>query len=189
MFIAPHNKVARDVTEKDLKKVFEVGQGMHEACRKPHGVHTGGMAIAHPQVESEDPMRFFVTRDGDCIINPVITRHTKYKRIKPEGCLSFPMWREAGVERFYKIEVTFQTFDEVQLMASKYVVRERTAKLKGFEAQVWQHEIDHLDGINVWKEYGEEHTLDHFMKKATGQGKEKPKKKVCKKKVQKAEKK
>lgn len=167
MFVAPHNKVARDVTDKDLKTVFAIGSEMHKACNRPFGLHTGGLAIAHPQIEEKDPMRFFVTANGDCIINPVITNHTKHKRRKLEACLSFPIRKEAGVMRYYKMEVEFYVFDDLALLEDKQILVKKTAKLKGLEAQVWQHELQHLDGINVWGEYGEEHTLGNIIKVST----------------------
>ena len=56
-----------------------------------------------------------------------------------EGCLSFPgLW--GTVKRFMKIRVSW---DE---LVGKELVR-RDADLSGFDAIVWQHELDHLNGI------------------------------------------
>jgi len=56
-----------------------------------------------------------------------------------EGCLSFPdLW--GTVKRFVKIDVSWEEIDGKNL-----VTRHKT--LEGFEAIVWQHEADHVDGI------------------------------------------
>lgn len=56
-----------------------------------------------------------------------------------EGCLSFPKFF-GTVKRFLKIDVSWLEIEKDKLMNKK-----RT--LEGFEAIVWQHESDHLDGI------------------------------------------
>lgn len=56
-----------------------------------------------------------------------------------EGCLSFPGYF-GTVKRFFKIDVSWS-----EIQKDKLVTRKKT--LEGFEAIVWQHESDHLDGI------------------------------------------
>lgn len=56
-----------------------------------------------------------------------------------EGCLSFPDLY-GTVKRYLKIEVAWE-----ELVNKK--LKTRNNMLEGFEAIVWQHESDHLDGI------------------------------------------
>jgi len=56
-----------------------------------------------------------------------------------EGCLSVPEYF-GTVKRYLKIEIQWQ-----KLIGNKFVSKKQ--KLSGFEAIVWQHEFDHLDGI------------------------------------------
>lgn len=56
-----------------------------------------------------------------------------------EGCLSFPKLF-GTVKRFLKIDVSWSEIEK-----DKLVIRNKT--LSGFEAIVWQHESDHLEGI------------------------------------------
>lgn len=96
--------------------------------------------------------RFFGLRDKSgavtVFINPKIIK-TKGKKVysslvdeegksQPflEGCLSFPDLF-GSVKRFMDIEVEW--CDQMLLKKRK--------KLTGFEAIVWQHESDHLDGV------------------------------------------
>lgn len=56
-----------------------------------------------------------------------------------EGCLSFPSYW-GTVKRFLKIEASWQELEKGKLVDKKKAVQ-------GFEAIVFQHELDHLDGI------------------------------------------
>jgi len=56
-----------------------------------------------------------------------------------EGCLSFPDLF-GTVKRYLKIEAHWQ-----EIVNDKLVMRKKT--MNGFEAIVFQHELDHLDGI------------------------------------------
>jgi len=56
-----------------------------------------------------------------------------------EGCLSFPkLWGE--VERYLRIRAEWQ-----KLVDGRLVNRQR--EMEGLEAVVYQHELDHLDGV------------------------------------------
>lgn len=70
---------------------------------------------------------------------PLIVRDDKTTEDFLEGCLSFPDYY-GTVRRHLKIEVKWQ-----ELINKKLVTKKKT--LDGFEAIVWQHEADHLDGI------------------------------------------
>ena len=102
----------------------------------------GGVGIAAPQVgvnrrvvlvkrldrEPETPMEAY--------LNPEITGFSDETVVDWEGCLSIP----AGfgkVRRAESITVTYQTPGGER----------RTEKISGFTARIFQHEIDHLDGV------------------------------------------
>ncbi|MDD4785399.1 MAG: peptide deformylase [Candidatus Shapirobacteria bacterium] len=56
-----------------------------------------------------------------------------------EGCLSFPGFY-GTVKRFLKIDVSWDEIEKGKLVR-------KNKSLGGFEAIVWQHESDHLEGI------------------------------------------
>lgn len=56
-----------------------------------------------------------------------------------EGCLSFPDLY-GTVKRYLKIKVSWE-----EIIDKKLVKKEK--ELQGFGAIVWQHEVDHLDGV------------------------------------------
>lgn len=88
--------------------------------------------------------RFFVMRDGMTSVrycfDPKITGHGRDLEVKGEGCMSIPGTRVA-VPRWRVLSVEY--VDEQSIL--------RRVTLKGLEARVFQHEIDHLDGLLIIK--------------------------------------
>ena len=70
------------------------------------------------------------------MINPVITSYSDDSMEYEEGCLSIP-GEYIRINRPRSIHVKFQT------LSGKY----KKWYLKGLEARIVQHEIDHLDGV------------------------------------------
>jgi len=70
------------------------------------------------------------------MINPVITNYSDDTMEYEEGCLSIP-GEYIRIDRPRSIHVKFQT------LSGKY----KKWFLKGLEARIVQHEIDHLDGV------------------------------------------
>jgi len=158
-YVEPHKKVSREVKEKDLKRVISEAHILYNLCfasrgfyeiRKKGDYH---FAIAHPQIDDKDPLRFFVTADKDIVINPSITRHSNYTVKDREGCMSFPNNLPATVERWQKIEVECQTLDSGGKLTDKI-----NLKLSGKDAKIYQHETEHLDAKYIYeiKEYVKE---------------------------------
>ena len=75
---------------------------------------------------------------ADVCINPKIISK-KWKFISDEACLSLP-WLEWKVERANEIEVEYYDLDG----------KKQTRKAYWYNAAIFQHEIDHLDGILFW---------------------------------------
>ena len=98
-----------------------------------------GVGLSAPQVAIEK--RFFIytldleSTEFSVVINPVITARSGVS-IAEEGCLSYEGYT-AQVERAFQITVKYQ--DE------NFRKIERT--IEGWEARIFQHEMDHLDGI------------------------------------------
>lgn len=77
------------------------------------------------------------------MFNPEIVDRSEEMDIGTEGCLSYPGVR-AGIMRHYKITVKWidpETFAEM------------TETFIGYAARVLQHEIDHLSGVCLVREY------------------------------------
>jgi peptide deformylase len=107
----------------------------------------GGVGIAAPQIHHS--VRIFImcskpnSRYPDAplmpptaIINPEILHYSSDKEKGWEGCLSVPSMRGL-VPRHIKIDVRY--FDQQG--------NEQQKELTGFIARIFQHELDHLDGL------------------------------------------
>lgn len=115
-----------------------------------------GVGLAAPQVGI--PLRAIVVEFGDeedeavppklfLLLNPEITRTSQETVVATEGCLSIPGY--AGeVDRF----------DAVTLRGQNRHGQPMRIKADGWLARIFQHELDHLDGVlftdraeRVWK--------------------------------------
>jgi peptide deformylase len=143
-------KKARKVTDfgPELQSLIE---DMVETMRQAPGV-----GLAAPQVAS--PLRVFVIEFGDeeneeippklyAMVNPEIVRVSDEMVVGTEGCLSIPGF-VGEVERLEQITVKGQ---------NRYGKPMRV-KASGWLARIFQHEIDHLDGVlftdralRIWK--------------------------------------
>ncbi|MEH6443658.1 MAG: peptide deformylase [Oceanospirillaceae bacterium] len=107
----------------------------------------GGVGIAAPQIHHS--VRIFImcskpnARYPDAplmsptaIINPEILHYSNEKIKGWEGCLSVPSMR--GLEPRHR-EITVRYFDRQS--------NEQQQQLTGFIARIFQHELDHLNGL------------------------------------------
>ncbi len=135
------------ILRRKAHKVSDFGSGfqalvddMVETVRQAPGV-----GLAAPQVD--ESIRLIVVEYGDdedeeippklyVIANPEITRTSQETLVGTEGCLSIP-GVQGDVERF--VAVTVKGLNRQG--------RPMTVKAKGWLARIFQHEIDHLDGI------------------------------------------
>lgn len=107
-----------------------------------------GIGLAAPQVnkairlvvivpDPEDFRKYKIKKDEALVvINPVITNHSVSTAKEEEGCLSVP-GVFGVVKRWRSISVTY--FDRTG--------KKITMKTENLLARVFQHEIDHLDGV------------------------------------------
>ena len=154
----PHptlRKKARKVT--DFGPKFQgIIDDMVESLRDAPGV-----GLAAPQVDV--PMRLIVVEFGDeedesvppklyTLANPEITRHSRETVMGTEGCLSIPNLI-GDVERY----------ESITIKGLNRQGKPMKVKAKGWLARIFQHEIDHLNGIlftdlatQVWEPVTEE---------------------------------
>lgn len=145
------NKVLRKKSEK-IEKVDETLFKDIEELREILEKSENGAGLAAPQIGISKKYLGIKNKEGVKIyINPRIEAYYGEK-IYPkileeggkesdflEGCLSFPDLF-GTVKRYLKIEVTWE-----EVVGKNLETRNKI--LEGFEAIVWQHESDHLEGI------------------------------------------
>lgn len=139
------NALAVPQEEIASKKIRAVIEKMRQALY----AEDDGVAIAAPQVG--ESLRLFMVRGSTIafateseekdaadmvFINPRIIKVSKKTRKMEEGCLSL-RYLYGAVPRHEKI--TIEAYDET----GEFI----TASATGLLAQIFQHEIDHLEGI------------------------------------------
>ena len=128
----------------------------------------GGVGLASPQINK--PLQMFVVEikkskirpevkplKKTIVVNPKITSYSKKLANDWEGCLSLPAIRGL-VPRYTDIIVEFYN----------QLGKKQIMKLSGFQARVFQHEIDHLNGILYIDKMNDLKTLmtvDEFKKR------------------------
>jgi peptide deformylase len=125
-----------------------------------------GVGLAAPQVGINKRLLVY-NEEGDkkkwlsefIMVNPKIVEFSEAKDVSIEGCLSFPEM-DGDVERSKWIKV------EAMNLRGKKIKK----KFQGWEAKVFQHEYDHLDGVVYIDRLSEEGlaevkpTLDSLIK-------------------------
>jgi peptide deformylase len=89
--------------------------------------------------KAEDPVIMAIP---PVVINPVILKKSPETDMLDEGCLSFPGFG-MKVRRHRAVQVEYDTLQKIE---GKVELRHVNETYKGFWAQVFQHEIDHLNG-------------------------------------------
>lgn len=128
---------------------------------------TNGVGLAAPQVGINKRLMVY-NQSGDkkkwmqevIMVNPKIVEFSQAKDIEQEGCLSFPdMGGDVERSKWIKVEA-------LNLKGKKI-----KKKFTGWEARIFQHEYDHLDGVVYIDRLTEEGrkevqpTLDELIKK------------------------
>lgn len=129
-----------DVVEIRSQKIQNILNDMRDAL----AAEPDGVALAAPQIGA--PIRIFIVAEQAyeanrkerhyTFINPRIINHSKSKKLMQEGCLSV-RWKYGETYRFK--QATVEAYDE----NGEFF----TMSGSGLIAQIFQHEIDHLDGI------------------------------------------
>jgi len=137
------------ILRKKSKKVEEINEEIQKIFKDMIETlkNDQGLGLAAPQIgESkriivvhlirERTPKEKASKEPQIFINPRITEKSKETEIDEEGCLSFP-----GL--FLKIKRA----KEVEVEALNIRGNQIKIKAEGLPARIFQHEIDHLDGV------------------------------------------
>ena len=129
------------LTHKQIESP-EFGRLVASMMETVNDPYHGGVGIAAPQVgilrrmvvvqRYDKPGRPF-----EVYVNPTITHYGEDKKLGREGCLSVPN-RRGEVVRSQAIEIEWRDALTFEL---------RKERIEGYTAVIFQHEIDHLDGV------------------------------------------
>lgn len=138
----PLRMKSREIAQEEFSSVYlrDVISSMKKALAR----EDDGVAIAAPQIAI--PLRIFVVAESAyeedakykplVFINPKIIKASKKSAVMQEGCLSV-RWVYGKTRR--AVSATVEAYDEEG--------RKFTFGGSGLIAHIFQHEIDHLDGV------------------------------------------
>jgi len=131
-------KLSNRCDEVDVRKNNEAVRETVVELKQTLRESKNGVGLAAPQIGKKERI-FVINFNGDirAFINPIITQ-TKGMSINREGCLSLP-GKEYLVPRYNQIEVMYQTA----------LGKPESRRMVGMAAYVFQHELDHLEGITL----------------------------------------
>lgn len=128
----------KEITSEIEKLVFDMVETMKKSK---------GMGLAAPQVGVSKRVVViqpnFRKQEFLALINPKVIKKNKEKDILEEGCLSFPgIFLEISRPKKIKVEALNAKGEKIEFEA------------EGVLSHVFQHEIDHLDGILFFDRLG-----------------------------------
>ena len=142
------NKILRKKTKwvKDFNhpEIIIMKQAMLEAVKNPNAAGVAATQVGYSwrvfvvQAEKDKPPIW--------VFNPIIVKFSKQITDKPEGCLSVP-GKIGVVPRHSHIEALWQDERGRKMGAYDKDKNLIPKKFEGFVAQIWQHEVGHLNKI------------------------------------------
>lgn len=125
-------KPVKKITSRHLETIKEMVK-LTKTFKDPEGV-----GLASTQIGKDE--QYFIAKGekGTFIayFNPKILKYSDKKKVYLEGCLSIPnYWGET--ERSVWVEVEYEDQNGAKIVK----------KLKGLDAHIFQHEVDHLNGV------------------------------------------
>ncbi len=133
--VKPHRIISRRVTPEDMPRVLALAEEMKAWMRNKGGC----VGLAHAQFDDKDPLAFFVT-EHETVINPHVFEASDKMIPSKEGCMTFPNKERILHDRHISIVVHHDKWKNEKL---EY----REKRVQGFDAVIYQHEIDHINGV------------------------------------------
>ncbi|MDP2930334.1 MAG: peptide deformylase [bacterium] len=129
-------KIAEPVTEIG-PAVWELIRQMKEMLGQGQEDGVKGVGLAAPQVGISKKIIVVSTKEGlKGFINPEVISSNRQKEKDKEGCLSLPgLWLNIRRAKKVKISALDEKGEKIEIDADRFLAR------------VFQHEIDHLNGI------------------------------------------
>jgi peptide deformylase len=127
------------ILRKKAEKINEITQEIKKICEDMAEVmvEQKGIGLAAPQIGESKRILAIRTENGpEVFLNPKIIKKSKETEIGEEGCLSFPgLFLKNKRAKKIEIQALDVQGEEIQIKAGDLMAR------------VFQHEIDHLNGI------------------------------------------
>jgi peptide deformylase len=150
-------KIPNPVLKKKSSEVKEISEEVRKLVSEMIEAMSldGGVGLAAPQIGESKRIIVVQMEEGPkAFFNPRIVWKSREKNIMEEGCLSVPGIR-LEIKRNNEIELESMT-EEKQKSRQKY---------SGYIARIFQHEIDHINGILFTERLSIWQKIKRFFKK------------------------
>lgn len=129
-------RISAKVTRKELPCLLPAIDSMHDLVRQFRASYGKGRAIAAPQIGLMKRIVCYQTDQPMTLINPELSEYSKEMIELWDDCMSFPQLL-VRVKRHKRCTLTFRDMDW----------RPQVWKLEDDLSELFQHEMDHLNGI------------------------------------------
>ncbi len=145
-FLRKKSKEVKKIDDETRELVLEMVKAMKEKK---------GIGLAACQIGYLKRIIVINKEEGfSSFINPIVSKKSKKKLKMEEGCLSLP-------DCFIELERP----EEVKVKFLDLQGKEKASELKGVESRVFQHEVDHLNGILITDKKSLIQRIKNYFKK------------------------
>ena len=134
-------KYPNPILRKKCEEIREVTEEIKKLSREMIEVMVKGQGVGLAASQVGELKRVIIVqleKGPEVFINPKIIKKSKETEIGEEGCLSFPgLFLKIKRKKEIEIEALNEKGEKIHL------------KTEGLPARIFQHEIDHLDGILI----------------------------------------
>jgi len=137
LLVHPHKTLSTPTSDvESAQEALEIEQVLRTAIKEDC---TWGHCVGLASNQIGLKKSAFIAR-GKFYVNPKIVKHYRKQYTMTEGCYSLK-GEQFVVKRYPEILVSYCTPDDMSVI--------HDVTLKGFDAQVFQHEMDHLLGFTI----------------------------------------
>lgn len=108
-------------------------------------IYNAKILEAPEKMEANIPRREMV-KEGHKVVGSkiVVEKGTVSNIIEvPDACMSFPLRKQKNTKRYYRLKVQYQ-------VKGWFGLRTKTEWVEGLKSHIFQHEIDHANGLNIY---------------------------------------
>jgi len=140
------------------KRIFVVHKDLVEADQDPKNARFPSRMIFNPVLLEADTHVERIKMVRKTVVDEKTGKRERPKEVPEkqytsniiamkEGCMSFPQRKPKNVDRIFQVKVRY--WYPVEFLGFKFLWR-KTEVVEGLKAQIFQHEIQHFEGENIY---------------------------------------
>lgn len=158
--------ISSELVGKPKKREQSRGKNIKNYYFPAQVIFNAEIIEALDEIERLVPKRDLVRKPNSHEYEATITR--EYKKVTnlievPDACMSYPSRTKKNTRRYHTIKVKYQI---LQSFAGFYWLRTIREEVNALKAHIFQHEIDHAHGIDMYFGDGEDRKIEKPYKNA-----------------------